>query len=370
MSEPTPDNFDQSTNIGGKSSAERSGWTLKEAGGFVWRGVLMGGADIVPGVSGGTVALVVGVYERLVEAVSRVDGHLVGLVKKRDVRAAANYLDLRLLIPLGLGIAIGIVALGSVMHTLLEEHLTLTLATFFGLIAASTVFVARLVPRWSFDAFAAFFVGAVFAYWLVGLPGLQDPPDGLWYLFVCGSIGICAMILPGVSGAFLLLILGVYSDITGLIKRVVGEILDSVKGVLSGDFGALLAIDIGADAMAQIAVFGAGVVVGILLFSKLLKKLLKAAPSVTLALLCGLMLGSLRKLWPFQNELTAGQDLKFKEREFEAIPISELPIDGSFWMAVGLAVSGAALVFALDYFAGAREEHQIDDLADQHEVTS
>ena len=318
-------------------------WSPAEAGGFVVRGILMGGADIVPGVSGGTVALVVGVYERLVEAVSRVDGHLVGLLKNRDFNAAVKYLDLRMLIPLGLGIGIGIIALGTVMHTLLEEYLTFTLATFFGLIAASTVFVARLVPRWSFDAYAAMFVGAVFAYWLVGLPGLQNPPEGLWYLFVCGAIGICAMILPGVSGAFLLLILGVYSDITGVIKS-------ALKG------------DITSEAIMQIAVFGAGVVVGILSFSKLLKKLLKSAPSVTLSLLCGLMLGSLRKLWPFQVELTAGQDLKFKERVFEAIPISDLTLDSNFWMALGLAVAGGAFVFLLDYLAGSRETKQIDEM--------
>lgn len=319
-------------------------WSIRESLAHVGRGILMGAADIVPGVSGGTVALVVGIYSRLVEAVSRVDRHLLGLVKSGDVRAAAQYLDLRLLIPLGMGIAIGIVTLGSVMHTLLEEQLTLTLATFFGLIAASTVFVARLVPRWSFDSFAALFVGATFAYWLVGLAALQSPPDGLWYLFVCGAIGICAMILPGVSGAFLLLILGIYSDITGLIKG-------AAKGEIS------------VEALTQIAVFGCGVVVGILSFSKLLKRLLAAAPSVTLALLCGLMLGSLRKLWPFQRELTVGQDLKFKERVFEPIAITDVPLDGTFWAAIGLAIGGAALIFVLDRVAGSRENEQVGDLA-------
>lgn len=329
-------------------ASDAAPWTPKEAGGFVLRGFLMGGADIVPGVSGGTVALVVGIYERLVEAVSRVDRHLIGLIRRGEVNAAAKYLDLRLLIPLGVGIGIGAVALGSVMHTLLEDHLTLTLATFFGLITASTVFVARLVPRWSFDASAAAFVGAVFAYWLVGLPGLKSPPDALWYLFLCGMIGICAMILPGVSGAFLLLVLGVYSEITGLIKGV-------AKGEIS------------VEAITQIAVFGAGVVIGILSFSKLLKRLLKSAPSVTLATLCGLMLGSLRKLWPFQTELTAGQDLKFKERVYEAIPPSDLSIDSTFWAAVGLAIAGAAFVFLLDYLAGDKEPKQIENMHDAAE---
>lgn len=341
MSDNQPGNHQDASAQADSPPTAEIPWTPQESVGFVGRGILMGAADIVPGVSGGTVALVVGIYERLVEAVSRVDAHLIGLLKNRDINGAAKYLDLRLLIPLMLGIGIGAVALGTVMHTLLEDHLTLTLATFFGLITASTVFVARLVPRWTFDATAALFVGAVFAYWLVGLPGLKNPPDGLWYLFLCGMIGICAMILPGISGAFLLLILGVYSEITGLIKA-------AVKG------------DINLDALIKMAVFGAGVVIGILSFSKLLKRLLKAAPSVTLAMLCGLMLGSLRKLWPFQNELTAGQDLEFKHRVYEAIPIREVPIDGTFWSAIGLCVSGAAVVFLLDYVAGKKENDQID----------
>lgn len=325
------------------NSEESSAWNFRESLAHFGRGILMGAADIVPGVSGGTVALVVGIYSRLVEAVSRVDSHLLGLLKNGDVRSIAKYLDLRLLIPLGMGIGIGIVALGSVMHTLLEDYTTFTLAAFFGLIAASSIFVARLVPRRSVDTVSALFVGIVVAYWVVGLPGLKNPPDSLWYLFLCGAIGICAMILPGVSGAFLLLILGVYSDITGVIKG-------AVKG------------DLSVDAITQIAVFGAGVVVGILCFSKVLKKLLTVAPSVTLALLCGLMLGSLRKLWPFQRELTAGQDLKFKERVFEVIPLSELPLDANFFIAIGLAIAGACAVFLLGFLAGSRN---VDPLSHQ-----
>ena len=316
--------------------------TKRDAAKHVLRGVAMGGADIVPGVSGGTVALILGVYGRLVTAVSRVDGTLLGHVKARRWRSAADYLDLRLLVPLGVGILTGVAILGSLMNTLLERHHQVTLGAFFGLIAASSLFVARLVPKWTGTAVAMVPLGALFGFLLVSLPGLDDPPDGLWYLFVCGSIGICAMILPGISGAFLLLILGVYHDIAGLIKSAVK-------------------LELATADLTKVAVFGAGLVFGILTFSKFLRWLLAVAESATLAFLCGLMLGSLRKLWPFQVELTAGQDLKFKERKFENLWIEDVPVDDRFWLTLGVAAVGAAVVIGLDIYAGRTEAEQLDE---------
>lgn len=302
----------------------------------------MGGADIVPGVSGGTVALIVGIYGRLVTAVSRVDAELIGHLRERRWSAAADHLDLRLLIPLFIGIMIGVAALGSLMNTLLSDYHQLTLGAFFGLIAASSLFVARLVPEWTAAAAAMVPIGAISGFVLVSLPGLQDPPDGNWYLFVCGAIGICAMILPGISGAFLLLILGVYHEITGMIKAAVK-------------------LELNVGDLWKVAAFGLGVVCGILTFSKFLRWLLAVAESATLAFLCGLMLGSLRRLWPFQRELTAGQNLELKHREYENLSIGEVAIDGTFWATIGVAVAGAALVLGLDFIAGRREQEQLDE---------
>ncbi|MGD9854788.1 MAG: DUF368 domain-containing protein, partial [Planctomycetaceae bacterium] len=249
------------------------------------RGLLMGAADIIPGVSGGTVALILGIYNRLVTAISRVDGTLVGHVRHRRWRAAAKHIDLRFLIALSLGIVTGIASLGSLMHWLLENQRQHTLAAFFGLIAASSFLVGRLIHRWSPAVTALLVAGAAGAVWIVRQPALTHPPDALWYVFFCGVLGICAMILPGISGAFILLILGKYHDLTGIIK-------DTLK------------LHITADNIATVVVFAAGCALGLIGFSKFLRWLLGRHESETMAVLCGFMLGSLWKSWPYQRDRT------------------------------------------------------------------
>src|SRR5690606_27264031 len=149
---------------------------------------------------------------------------------------------------LGLGIATGIVGLATTMNFLLEHHLERTLAAFFGMILASSLIVGRMVGPWTALRAAGLVAGFLFAYWLVGLPFLRTPPDSLLYLFLCGSIAICAMILPGISGAFVLLILGKYHDLTGVLRDLT-----------AGRFGY--------EGLTTVAVFAAGAAVGILSFS-------------------------------------------------------------------------------------------------------
>ena len=306
----------------------------KSLAAHVGRGFLMGGADIIPGVSGGTVALILGIYTRLITAIGRVGPEWVGELLGREFRQASRRIDAAFVAPLGVGILLGAATLGSVVDVLLEDYRQPTLSVFFGLIAASAVFVAKLVPRWSPRAYAAVAAGAVVAFVLVGLPVLHDPPEGLWYLFVCGMIGICAMILPGVSGAFLLLVLGVYERITGIIKRCVK-------------------FDATADDFVSLAIFAVGCLIGLLTAARVISRLLKAYPSITLAALCGLMVGSLRKLWPFQQK-AAGSTAEHPL--YENLPFGAVPIDGDFWLAAGLAVAGAVAVFAMERFAGGDDE--------------
>ena len=301
----------------------------KSLAAHVGRGFLMGGADIIPGVSGGTVALILGIYTRLITAIGRVGPEWVGELLGREFRQASRRIDAAFVAPLGVGILLGAATLGSVVDVLLEDYRQPTLSVFFGLIAASAVFVAKLVPRWSPRAYAAVAAGAVVAFVLVGLPVLHDPPEGLWYLFVCGMIGICAMILPGVSGAFLLLVLGSYERITGLIKRFVK-------------------LDVGLEDVLTLATFAAGCLVGLLSFARLLSRLLKRFPSVTLAGLCGLMIGSLRKLWPFQMP---SPDSTPDHPLFVNRPLGSVAIDGDFWMSVVLFGVGFLLVFLMERFA-------------------
>lgn len=269
----------------------------------------MGGVDVIPGVSGGTMALVLGIYDRLVVALSHFDRRLLRHVLRREWTAAARHLDVGFLLPLGFGISAGVLSLASAMHWLLLHHPQETNATFFGLILGSSVLVARMVPRWKPGTIAALVAGALFAFWLVGLKALQDPPAGLPYLFFCGAVAICAMILPGISGSFILLLLGRYVHVTGLVRQL-----------LHREFTVRLLL--------EVTVFTLGCVVGLLAFSRLLRWLLATHASVTTAALCGFMVGSLRKLWPFTeaSEMSAGQTL----------------------LLSGLALGAALLVLALD----------------------
>ncbi|MFG0334165.1 MAG: DUF368 domain-containing protein, partial [Maioricimonas sp. JB049] len=300
------------------------------------RGLLMGGADIIPGVSGGTVALILGIYERLVTSISHFDTTLVRQLGQREWSAAAERINFRFLAFLGLGIGLGVAALGSLMHGLLEHYYQFTLAAFFGLIAASAVLVARMIERWNVAAVVAILLGALFAFWLVRQPALQQPPEGLGYVFVCGLVAICAMILPGISGSFILLIMGKYHDITGIIKET-------------------LKLHITLESVSIVAVFGAGCVLGLIGFSKCLRWLLARHESLTMSVLCGFMAGSLWKIWPFQRDVSPEGVVEFKHRVYEHIPLADVPINGRFWLTVAIATVAGGLVLALDYVTAAHE---------------
>jgi len=248
----------------------------------------MGGADIIPGVSGGTVALILGIYERLVGAISHIDGHLLGLVARRQWRAAAEHFDFRFLLTLGVGILTGVACLAKLMHYLLLEQRTYTLAVFFGLILASSFIVMRMMkPRGAAQyaiCYSLAAAAAVFAYWLVGLQAVVFH-DSLSNFFFAGAIAICAMILPGISGSYILLLMGAYLTVTGIIKDVL-----ELK-CTSREFVSLL-------------VFAAGCACGLIGFSKLLRWLLSRFHMPIMAVLGGFMIGSLRLMWPFQRPIT------------------------------------------------------------------
>ncbi|MCA9238642.1 MAG: DUF368 domain-containing protein [Planctomycetales bacterium] len=299
--------------------------------GNVLRGFLMGAADIVPGVSGGTVALILGIYQRLVTAVSRVDSTLLTRVIARQWRSAAEYLDLRFLIALGLGIGIGIVGLAHLMHELLTHYREQTYAAFFGLILASSLFVGRMcLPRTRGMAWLCVLLGAAgvgAAWWVVTLDTVEAR-HGLVYTFASGCIGICAMILPGVSGSYLLLLLDMYEEITGIIKEI-----PKLQATASD--------------WLTLAVFASGCLIGILLFSKALKWLLMRFEPQTMAVLCGFMIGSLWKVWPFQHG-TSGGDLSLKEQAVQLQPCWPTTLGAHELGCLAIAAAAFAVVLLLD----------------------
>ncbi|MEZ6133135.1 MAG: DUF368 domain-containing protein [Planctomycetaceae bacterium] len=205
--------------------SESSAGDLRTAG----CGFLMGAADIIPGVSGGTVALILGVYERLVMAISQCNTTFVKLLIAGQWKAAADHIDARFVCTLGSGIALGIGGLASLMNHLLANHMSLMFAAFSGMILASSLLVARRIPKWNLQHVGVFLIGIVVALRLVTLPELQKPPETQWYLFLCGVIGITAMILPGISGAFILLLLHRYHFITETLRNLLHGQVDGER---------------------------------------------------------------------------------------------------------------------------------------------
>lgn len=246
--------------------------SLKDYLGIAFRGMGMGAADVVPGVSGGTVAFITGIYEELIETISGLRLSLFKVWKQEGFLAVWKAANLNFLVALLSGIGLAIVTLANLLTYLLEHHEQLLWGFFFGLVAASVWAVGRDVKRWSPPVVIAFIAGAVLALIFTSLPPLSSV-DFPGFFFVAGMIAICAMILPGISGSFLLLILGAYADVLNAVKT----------------------FDI-----RTIAIFGAGCITGILGFSRLLNWMYKRFTDITISLLTGFMLGSLQKLWPWQ----------------------------------------------------------------------
>lgn len=257
---------------------------LKDYAFLVLKGMGMGAADVVPGVSGGTIAFIVGIYDELINSIKSINGKSLKLFFTGKFAAFWKMINGSFLFSILLGIGISVFSLAKIITWLLVEHPILVWSFFFGLVLASTWFVAKDIKGWNWKTILGFVVGVVVAFYItVATPA--ETPSYLWFIFLCGAIAICAMILPGISGSFILVLLGKYFFI-----------MDAVK-----TFDLVI-----------IAVFGAGAVVGITSFSRVLSYALKHVRNITLAVLSGFMLGSLNKVWPWKEQITTvvdGHDL-------------------------------------------------------------
>ena len=237
------------------------------------KGCARGMADVVPGVSGGTIAFISGIYEELLDSIRSVNATALKLLLKLRLGEFWRHVNGSFLLPVLLGIAIAIFSLARLMTYLLTYHPIAIWSFFFGLIIASSVLVARQIGHWNWRTVLAFAVGAVAAWWITVATPAETPNDW-WFVMLSGAIAICAMILPGISGAFILLLLGKYQYIMQAV----------------GDFN-----------IPVIAVFIIGAVAGIISFSHLLSWLLKHLHDITVAVLMGFMVGSLNKVWPWKE---------------------------------------------------------------------
>lgn len=245
------------------------------------KGACMGAADVIPGVSGGTIAFIMGIYDEFVGSIARIDSEAVKLLFKGRFRDFWSHINGSFLLALVAGIGVSVVGLAGLMQMLLSDFPIQTWAFFFGLIVASSIFILRGISGWRWRDGLFLVLGCVLGVVVCTLSPTKTP-DALWFIFLSGATAICAMILPGISGSFILLILGKYQYIMGCIS-----------GLVAGE-------NIGTNFLVLV-VFLVGAVVGIISFSKFLHWLLARWNKETLIVLAGFIIGSLVKVWPWSN---------------------------------------------------------------------
>lgn len=257
------------------------------------KGMCMGAADVIPGVSGGTIAFITGIYDEFVGSIARIDSSAVRMLLKGQFRNFWKHINGSFLLSLVAGIGASVVSLAGLMQMLLRDFPIQTWAFFFGLIVASSLFILRGISGWRIREGLLLLLGVILGAVVCTLTPVNTP-DALWFIGLSGAIAICAMILPGISGSFILLILGKYKYIMGAITSLLGNM-----GALWGAAGASSAAFW--QSFSVILVFGCGAVIGILSFSKFLHWLLARRPKETLIVLAGFIIGSLVKVWPWSN---------------------------------------------------------------------
>lgn len=286
------------------------------------KGMAMGAADAVPGVSGGTIAFISGIYEELITTISGVNLSLFKTLKKEGFGAFWKQLNGNFLVALLAGIFISFITFMRLAKYLIENHPILIWSFFFGLIVASVYYVGKQITRWDFAVIIVFIIGVIVAYYISQLPSMSDT-DNPMFLFFAGALAICAMILPGISGAFILVILGAYKTLSDALQ----------------DFD-----------IKKIAVFAFGALVGILSFSHILKWLFKNYHDITMALLTGFIFGSLNKIWPWKRVLTWRKDSDGIDIPLVEKSISPFHYEGDpqLIFAICLMIIGFFTIFILE----------------------
>lgn len=316
------------------------------------KGIAMGAADAVPGVSGGTIAFISGIYEELIETISNINLSLFKILKRDGILAFWRALNGSFLFALLIGIVVSFITFMRLAKYLIEYHPVLIWSFFFGLIIASIYFVGKQIKKWHVGSISALIIGAIVAYAITLIPSSANNEHPL-FLFLAGALAICAMILPGISGSFILVVLGAYKTLSDAFH----------------DFD-----------IKRILIFASGALIGLLSFSHVLKWLFKNFHNVTLALLTGFIFGSLNKVWPwkitesvmlkdtgeiksfsdiselsnltlYQQELMDFESLKVvSERSVSAFTYSNLNnnIDSQWILAILLMIAGFLTIFILE----------------------
>lgn len=286
------------------------------------KGIAMGAADVVPGVSGGTIAFITGIYEELLSSIGNVNAEAVRKLFKEGIVSFWKHVNGNFLLVLFSGIGVSLVSLAKLVTYLLENHPTLLWSFFFGLIVASVWLIGKTVGKWNLFNIIGLIAGTITAYFITVISPAETT-EAYWFTFLSGAVAICAMILPGISGSFILLLMGKY--------KYIFESISSFK------------IDV-------IVVFALGCLTGLLSFAKGLSWMFKNYRNLTISILTGFMIGSLNKVWPWKVTLESTVD-----RHGETIPVvQESVLPGDFagdpqlWPAIACALAGLVLIIVLE----------------------
>ncbi|MDR2651190.1 MAG: DUF368 domain-containing protein [Prevotellaceae bacterium] len=302
-----------------------------------FKGIAMGAADVIPGVSGGTIAFITGIYERLINAIKNINIANIKLLLRGKFGEFWKNVDGAFIVVLLSGIAVSFVSLARLMTFLIETQPVAVWSFFSGLIVASTIFVARDV-KWNIKTLTAFVIFTVIAFFVTSPENSPlNSSAEYWYIFLCGAIAICAMILPGISGSFILVLLGQY--------------LFMMKSLAEFDF-------------IIIGIFLCGAGIGIVMFSRVLSWLFKHFKMITLASLTGFMFGSLNKIWPWKETLSTftdnhGIEQPLSQKNILPSVYSEITkADSQLLSAVMFALTGFLLIFVIEFISKRIKKYQ------------
>lgn len=289
------------------------------------KGIAMGAADVVPGVSGGTIAFISGIYEELIESINNVNLAALGVLRKEGLKTFWKHINGTFFVFLFLGIGTSILTLAKAVTYLLETHPVLIWSFFFGLIIASVWLIGKTIEKWNAGTIAALILGGGIAYYITTIQSVANI-DASWFILLSGALAICAMILPGISGAFILLLLGSYDKV--------------LAAITERDF-------------LIIGLFALGCAIGLLSFARVLKWLFHKFKMITIASLTGFMIGSLNKVWPWKETISYrtnshGEEVPFIQNN--VLP-GDFAGDNQLMFAVICMLIGLSLIIVLERFS-------------------
>jgi putative membrane protein len=313
---------------------------MKEGLSYFLKGAAMGAANVIPGVSGGTVAFITGIYERLINAIKAIDTAALKLILKGQFRAFAAKIDFQFLFLLGLGVIASIVTLAELLKYLFANRAVHVWAFFFGLIFASIYFVGKQVKKWTVGCIIALLVGTAIAL-AVSLLKPASENDSTLYLLLCGVVAMASMIIPGLSGSFVLLLLGNYQLI----------MIDSISGLKSGSI----------EAVKTLIPVGIGAVLGVVLLSRLLSWVFREFHDLAVSLLTGFVAGSLLIIWPWKSEIITRFEIEGGWKEKVTGYDWFLPgLSGEFFLSIAFMLLGIVLVWLMEKSGGGASVSELD----------